>query len=102
VVGVNGVSEEHVIVEEDLMLVVVIDEDLQEVIVVLNQVPVVVPFGHVKLLLEGASGVVGYQDLILQNLLSHVADLDVEDLREDHFNRALGSVVGDACVHDMD
>jgi hypothetical protein len=84
------------------MLVGIIEVDLEEVIVVLNEDPVIVPLTNGELVLERFLGCIYEQQFFFNKLPGDIADLDIDQLRESYSDGTLGSVIGDVLIDNED
>jgi len=102
VVSIDQVLDDDVICQLNQMLVCIIEVDLKEVIVVLNEDPVIVPFTDRELILERFLSCIYEQQLFFHKLPGDIADLDIDQLRESYSDGTLGSVIGDVLIDNKD
>ena len=84
------------------MLVCIIEVDLEEVVMVLNEDPVIVPITDGELILERFLSCIHEQQLFFHKLPGDIADLDIDQLRESYPDGTLGSVIGDILIYNED
>lgn len=102
VVSIDQVFDDNVICQLNQMLVGIIEVDLEEVIVVLNEDPVIVPLTNGELVLERFLGCIYEQQFFFNKLPGDIADLDIDQLRESYSDGTLGSVIGDVLIDNED
>ena len=102
VVSINQVLDDNVICQLNQMLVGIIEVDLEEVIVVLNEDPVIIPLTDGELILERFLGCIYEQQFFFNKLPGDIADLDIDQLRESYSDGTLGSVIGDVLIDNED
>jgi len=102
VVSINQVLDDNVICQLNQMLVGIIEVDLEEVIVVLNEDPVIVPLTDGELILERFLSCIYEQQFFFKKLPGDIADLDIDQLRESYSDGTLGSVIGDVLIDNED
>jgi len=102
VVSIDQVLDDNVICQLNQMLVGIIEVDLEEVIVVLNEDPVIVPLTDGELILERFLGCIYEQQFFFNKLPGNIADLDIDQLRESYSDGTLGSVIGDVLIYNED
>jgi hypothetical protein len=102
VVSIDQVFDDNVICQLNQMLVGIIEVDLEEVIVVLNEDPVIVPLTDGELVLERFLGCIYEQQFFFNKLPGDIADLDIDQLRESYSDGTLGSVIGDVLIDNED
>ena len=102
VVTIDQVLDENVICQLNQVLVGIIEVDLEEVVVVLNEDPVVVPFTDGELILERFLSCIYEQQLFFHKLPGDITDLDIDQLRESYSDGTLGSVIGDVLIDNED
>ena len=98
VVSIDQILDDDVICQLNQMLVCIIEVDLEEVIVVLNEDPVIVPFTDGELILERFLSCINKQHFFFHKLPGDIADLDIDQLRESYSDGTLGSVIGDVLI----
>jgi hypothetical protein len=102
VVSIDQVLDDNVICQLNQVLVGIIEVDLEEVIVVLNEDPVIIPLTDGELILERFLGCIYEQQFFFNKLPGDIADLDIDQLRESYSDGTLGSVIGDVLIDNED
>lgn len=84
------------------MLVGIIEVDLEEVVMALNEDPVIVPLADGELILERFLSCIDEQQLFFHKLPGDIADLDIDQLRESYPDGTFSSVIGDVLIYNED
>lgn len=98
VVSIDQVLDDYVICQLNQVLVGIIEVYLEEVIMVLNEDPIIVPFTDRELILERFLSCIYEQQLIFHKLSGDIADLNIDQLRESYSDGTFGSVIRDVLI----